>query len=79
MSHNEIVNAGSNADMIVCGYALKRTDDLNISVLQLQEPNHALILSPNDEILETSMDDVELDIVRDYWTKNKKHMEESYA
>lgn len=42
--------------MIVCGYAFKRTDDLNISVLQLQAPNHALILSPNDEILETSMD-----------------------
>lgn len=65
--------------MIVCGYAFKRTDDLNISVLQLQVPNHALILSPKDEILETSMDDVELDIVRDYWAKNKKHMEESYA
>lgn len=79
MSHKDIYNVCSNADMIVCGYAFKRTDDLNISVLQLQTPNHALILSPNDEILETSMDDVELEIVKDYWIKNKKHMEESYA
>lgn len=79
MSHNEIVHVSSNADMIVCGYAFKRMDDLNIRILQLQAPNHALILSPKDEILETSMDDVELDIVKDYWIKNKKHMEESYA
>lgn len=79
MSHNEIVNISSNANMIVGGYAFKRTDDLNICVLQLQAPNHALILSPNDEILETTMDDVELDIVKEYWKKNKQYMEESYA
>ena len=79
MSHNEIVNISSNADMIVCGYAFKRMDDLNIRVLQLQAPHHALILSPKDEILETSMNDVELNIVKDYWIKNKKHMEETYA
>lgn len=79
MSHKEIYNVSSNADMIVCGYAFKRMDDLNVSVLQLQRPHHALVISSKDEILETSMDDVELEIVKDFWIKNKKHMEESYA
>lgn len=79
MSHKEIQNVSANADMIVCGYAFKRMDDLNVRVLQLQTPNHALILSTNDEILETSMDDVELEIVKDYWIKNKRYMEEAYA
>lgn len=79
MSHKEIQTITSNADMIVCGYAFTRMPDLNIQVVQLPYPNHALVLSPEDEILETSMDDVELDIVTDYWKKNKKLMEECYA
>ena len=55
--------------MIVCGYAFTR-DDANIRVLQLQSPHHALVLSENGEVQETSMDDVELDIVLGYWKKN---------
>lgn len=65
--------------MIVCGYAFQRMEDKNISILQLDAPNHALVLSYDDEVLETTMDDVELDIVKGYWHKNKKHMEEVYA
>lgn len=79
MSHKEIKDISLKADMIVCGYAFSKMQNLNIQVVQLQFPNHALILSPKDEILETSMDDVELEIVKDYWMKNKNYMEESYA
>ena len=65
--------------MIVCGYAFTRTEDSNVRVLDLREPHHALLLSEQGEVLETSMDDVELSIVKDYWEKNKKYMEVSYA
>ncbi len=65
--------------MIVCGYAFTRTEDSNVRVLDLREPHHALLLSEQGEVLETSMDDVELSIVKGYWEKNKKYMEVSYA
>lgn len=69
----------ANACMIVSGYAFRRLEDGNVSILQLDVPHHALVLSDGDEVLETTMDDIELDIVLDYWHKNKKHMEEVYA
>ena len=34
-------------------------------------------MSSEGEIYETSMDDIEIDIVLVYWEKNKKYMEES--
>lgn len=52
--------------MIVCGYAFTRTEDSNVRVLDLREPHHALLLSEQGEVLETSMDDVELSIVKGY-------------
>jgi len=79
MSADEIKTICSKADMIVCGYAFTRKDDSNIMIFQLQSPHHALVMSNEGEILETTMDDVELNIVTGYWLKNKKHMEESYA
>jgi hypothetical protein len=34
------------------------------------------LYNPNGEILETSMDDIEIEIVNDYWKRNKKFMED---
>ena len=79
MSLDEIKEVSANAGMIVGGYAFTRMDGANIHVLQLHAPYHALVLSGDDEVLETSMDDVELDIVLGYWQKNRKYMEEQYA
>ena len=79
MSNDEVKEACSTADMIVCGDAFTRTEDSNVRVLDLREPHHALLLSEQGEVLETSMDDVELSIVKGYWEKNKKYMEVSYA
>lgn len=79
MSHDEIKIICDNAGMIVCGYAFSQKEDSNIQVIQIRAPHHALILSPQGEVLETSMDDVEIDIVKGYWLKNRKYMEEAYA
>ena len=79
MKNEEIAKICSAADMIVCGYAFTKTQDTNIRVLQLARPNHALLMSEKGEILETSMDDVELNIVMGYWQRNKKYMKVTYA
>lgn len=79
MNSNELEKICTNADMIVNGYAFNKRDDNTIQVLQLRAPYHALILSSEGDVLETSMDDVELDIVKGYWQKNHKYMEEGYA
>lgn len=79
MSIDKVKDIQSGADMIVSGYAFCKKEDATIQVVQLSEPFHALILSPDGEVLETTMDDIELDIVQGYWLKNKKHMEEAYA
>lgn len=37
----------------------------------------AAFISDNGEVLETSMDDIELDIVLDYYKRNNKYMGEN--
>ena len=46
-----------------------------IRVLNLNRPNKALVFDYNQEVIETSMDDIEIQIVFDYYNKNKKYME----
>ena len=79
MNNDELLKVSSDADMIVCGYAFTKTEDSNIRVLDLKEPHHALLMSPQGEILESTMNDVELSIVEGYWDKNRKYVEGSYA
>lgn len=69
----------SNVDCIN-GYAFLPKDNGNISIVSIHPPYHAALIRPDGEMLETSMDDIELSIVTDYWQRNKKYMEvEHYA
>lgn len=79
MSLDEINAICTNADMIVGGYVFTKKDDASVHVVQLDYPHHALVLTTEGEVLETSMDDVELEIVMGYWHKNCKYMENAYA
>ena len=63
-----------NADVIVNGYAFTKSND-RISVLNLNKPDRAAVLRPSGEVLETSMDDIELSIVTEYLQRNVKYME----
>lgn len=67
--------AKNSADIVVNGYAFTKFDD-SIHVLNLNNPEKASVLSFSGEVLETSMDDIELDIVLDYYARNRKYMEE---
>ena len=63
-----------NADVIVSGYAFTKSDD-RIFVLNLNKPDRAAVLRSSGEVLETSMDDIELSIVTEYLQRNLKYME----
>ena len=64
-----------NADLIINGYAFTKSGDY-IRVLNLNCLNRALVFDYNQEVIETSMDDIEVAIARDYLEKNRKFMEE---
>ncbi len=64
-----------NADLIVNGYAFTKCE-AGFRVLNLNRPNKAVVFSRKGEVLETSMDDIELHIVKNYLEKNLSFMEE---
>ncbi|WP_443097148.1 DUF7723 family protein [Treponema succinifaciens] len=74
MNTEKIKELADNAEVIICGYAFSKCEN-GISVVNLNAPDHAAVFSNEGEILETSMDDIELSIVRDYLEKSKKYME----
>ena len=71
----DIKNIADKADIIVNGYAFTRADD-GIHVLNLNSPDKAVVFSADGEVLETTMDDIELSIASRYLQQNMKYMEE---
>ena len=71
----DIIKVADDADLIVNGYAFPKSEE-GYRVLNLNNPEHALVLSENGETIETTMDDIEIEIVKDYYKKNKKYMED---
>ncbi len=69
----DIKDVADKADMIINGYAFTKDNDY-IRVLNLNHTNRAAVIY-KDEIVETNMDDIEEQIVSDYYKKNRKYME----
>ena len=67
-----------SADMIINGYAFIKDGD-NVRVVNLNNSDKALFMDCCGDVLETTMDDIEIDIVLDYYHRNKKYMEVAYA
>ncbi len=70
----DIKAIADKADMIINGYAFTK-DNERVRVLNLNCINHAAVIL-NDKVVETNMDDVEKEIVMDYYSRNKEFMEE---
>lgn len=70
----DIKEIADKADMIINGYAFTK-DGEQVRVLNLNRLNHAAVIL-NDEIIETNMNDIEKQIVADYYERNKRFMEE---
>lgn len=71
----DVMRVADNADMIINGYAFTKADKY-VRVLNLNNPEKAVMIDETGDVLETSMDDIEIQIVRTYWEKNKDLMEE---
>lgn len=71
---DELIKIADAADVIVNGYAFQRRAQ-GISVLNLNRPDRAALMTETGDVLETNMDDIELAIVREYLLRNLKHME----
>ena len=71
----DIHQVADGANLIVNGYAFTRCEQ-GFRVLNLNRADRAAVLSPQGSVLETSMDDIELGIVQDYWKRNARFMEE---
>lgn len=69
----DVKNIADKADMIVNGYAFTKEGDY-IRVLNLNCLNHAAVIY-NGQVIETNMDDIEKQIVLDYFNANKEFME----
>ena len=70
-----IKTIADKADVIVNGYAFTREKD-GIHVLNLNVPDKAVVFSEDGEVLETTMDDIELAIASNYLRSNLKYMED---
>lgn len=75
---NSIKELADKADVIISGYAFFAKED-TVTVLNLNKDESATVFSKSDELIETSMDDIELSIVRDYLRKAKPYMEDCRA
>lgn len=63
------------ANMIINGYAFTK-DGETIRVLNLNNPEMAIVFDHDGEVMETTMCDIEIQIVKDYLTNNIEFMED---
>lgn len=70
----DVEKIAQNANMIVNGYAFTAMENGWVRALNLNAPASALVLNEAGEVLETSMDDIEIGIARDYYLANKEFM-----
>lgn len=72
---SEIEKVVQNADFIVNGYSFDCKAE-SVRILNLNDTSKAAVINRSGEILETSMDDIEISIVLAYWNKNKQFAED---
>lgn len=76
MDQNEIDKIANKADFIVSGYAFTKRDDGFISILNLEQPDCAMVVNKQGEVIETNMDQIEQKIVLELCRKNLQFMED---
>ena len=74
----DIKKIADEADVIIDGYAYIRKDQ-NITIVNLNREGHAALVFPSGEVVETSMDEIELAIAMNYLERARKYMEDRYA
>lgn len=68
----DMVKIAENAKMIVNGYAFTMIP-AGVQVVNLDRKT-ACVFSDDDTVIESSMDNIEMEIVADYYRRNKEFM-----
>ena len=71
---SEIEKIVQSADFVVNGYAFECKSEI-IRILNLNDTSKATVINRAGDVLQTSMDDIEISIVLAYWDKNKRFVE----
>lgn len=71
----DFMKVADQADMIINGYAFTKENEL-IRILNLNNTDKSLVVDKTGKVLETSMDDIEIQIVINYLNNNQEFMEE---
>ena len=79
MPEKELQKIAENAKIIVNGYAFSKRDDGFISILNLDHPDCAMVISKELEIIETNMDEIEQVIVLNIWKNDAEYVESANA
>ena len=74
MLEKEIIKIADEAEMIIKGYAFTYKEG-NVSVLNLNAPNRAVLLSKEGKVLESNTDVIEEALIIKIWNENKEFME----
>ena len=74
MSEKELKQIADDAAMIVRGYAFSYKDNF-ISVLNLNNPSRAMLISKDGEIIESNTDEIEEALILKIWNEDKEFME----
>lgn len=70
-----IKEIADKADIIIDGYAFSKYK-AGYRILNLNNLGKAVVFSKDNEVLETTMDDIEISIVQKYLLNAKKYMED---
>ncbi|MCI9207462.1 DUF7723 family protein [Adlercreutzia caecimuris] len=70
----DVAQIADDADVIVNGYAFTHAENGSVRVLNLNRPTSAAVFGPKEELWETTMDDIELEIVREYLARSLKYL-----
>ena len=79
MPEKELQKIAENAKIIVNGYAFSKRDDGFISILNLDHPDCAMVISKELEIIETNMHEIEQEIVLSLAKRNLSFLEDDNA
>ena len=74
MSEKELKQIADDAAMIVKGSAFSYKDNF-ISVLNLNNPSRAMLISKDGEIIESNTDEIEEALILKIWNEDKEFME----
>ena len=70
----DIKKISDEADMIVCGFAYKKTEQ-GIKIFDLNNGEGVALVSDDGTLIETNMDDIEFSIAQKYFASNAEYME----